>query len=559
MSRNWVVALGLLPAIALGQVTYGPALTGTTSVVNNGPGDQTDPHVSCDSVAYTSDVAGSSQIRYHDVRVNTDNAVPNNGAFDSLSDVNGTRIVFTRTIPGQSSIYLFDTATPAVSPVELSPLLGSERRAAALGGNTVAWQDFTFGSTILDSEIVVYDIPSHAALRLTTDALLDRTPAVSPDGNVVAFAKCDTSGTTCDIYTSVKSGGVFSAPQQLTGALGDDTLPDTNGTVVVYGSSRGGGQDIYFQPVNGGTESQLVLPGDDVNPNVAGSLVAFEHLEPGALNRDLLLYDMATQTAYRLTNTPALDETLNDISVCADGLVRVVYTVREGSGSAASFNVYAFSFRMGTTPPPACTNGTCASPGTRPLFASFEVSTGNRILDFDGRTFTGVAGPGLLCIDNAQAALGLVKLNKKWEVAVSSIHGPQLISRQVTYQAQNSVSSLIVGKPHTSFKIRAYGTDPACAASALGTTQQGLESSSEEVIRGTPASVVGGSIDLTGLLPAPAAEQVPALAASSCASTGGDPLALGLLGLLGMWAVRSQRRTALAPRRTFSGRRSRLQ
>ncbi len=555
MSRRiWAAVLGLIPAVAFGQVSFGPALTGTTAVVNNGPGDQTDPHVSCDSVAYTSDVSGVSQIRYHDLRVHTDQAIPNNGAFDSLSDVSGNKIVFTRTIPGQSAILVFDTAAPATPPVELDPTPGSERRAAAIGGNTVAWQDFTFSSSLLDAEIVAYDLTSRTARRLTTDGALDRSPAVSPDGNVIVFAKCDTSGNNCDIYKTVKGAGGFPAPVAVTGAAGDESLPDTNGTVIVYGSIRGTEQDVFFQPVAGGAEQQLILPGEDVNPNVAGTLIAFEHLEPGAFNRDLLLYDMATRTAYRLTNTPSLDETLNDISVCADGQVRVVYTVREGSGTGASYNVYAFSFRL-SAPPPPCSNGNCANPGSRPLLSDFDVKRTNGPLNYVHKHFPGKAGPGLLCVDNNKATSGWVFLNHRSEICPSAFHTwTTSIEKKVSVKNDNSVTALIGGQPGKSYRVRVYGNDPACAVPSsaladeddeLGEAGRGLSADEVRTLPGLAAvSLDNGSVDLTGLFHDAGAPEEPGVAAQSCASTSGDPLAIGLLALLGMWAARRGRRTS---------------
>ena len=49
-------------------------LNGTFQVVNNGPGDQTNPHVSGDIAAYTSDDGVNSQIRYFDFVTSTDHS-----------------------------------------------------------------------------------------------------------------------------------------------------------------------------------------------------------------------------------------------------------------------------------------------------------------------------------------------------------------------------------------------------------------------------------------------------------------------------------------------------
>jgi len=63
-----------------------------------------------------------------------------------------------------------------------------------------------------------------------------------------------------------------------------------------------------------------------------------------------MLYDLASDTVYRLTRA-AVDETLNDVWLAADGLVRVAYTAQDGSDA----NVYAVSFELpaADTAPPA--------------------------------------------------------------------------------------------------------------------------------------------------------------------------------------------------------------
>src|SRR5262245_56125143 len=85
-----VCAAGVLS----GSATYvvnaqTPALVGSFAIVNNGPGNQTNPHVSCDLASYTSDdFQGSSTIHYYDFVSNTDHVVPGNQV-DLLSNVAG--------------------------------------------------------------------------------------------------------------------------------------------------------------------------------------------------------------------------------------------------------------------------------------------------------------------------------------------------------------------------------------------------------------------------------------------------------------------------------------
>jgi hypothetical protein len=89
---------------------------GTTTTINNGPGDQTDPHVSGDLAVYTDNTGATSTIHYFDFRTGSDHVVPNAGDYDLLSDVNGGRIVFSRLRPdGRVAVVLFDTVSGSVA------------------------------------------------------------------------------------------------------------------------------------------------------------------------------------------------------------------------------------------------------------------------------------------------------------------------------------------------------------------------------------------------------------------------------------------------------------
>jgi hypothetical protein len=80
-------------------------------VINNGPGDQTDPHVSGDLASYTDGNVNSS-VRYFRFSTALDQAIPTpTGVSDSLSDVSGSRIVFTRAVGGCDRLLLFDVGT----------------------------------------------------------------------------------------------------------------------------------------------------------------------------------------------------------------------------------------------------------------------------------------------------------------------------------------------------------------------------------------------------------------------------------------------------------------
>jgi hypothetical protein len=331
------------PAAAFATIGTSPLITST--VVASGPGDQTDPRISGSIVSYTRDDNGAITIRYHNLATGTDQGIPNIGEVDFLSDISGTKIVFDR-INDDYSVYVYDIATGG-APVEVASQDDAMRHAPAIGGNTVAWQDFAYGTAANAPEIAVNELGTATRTRLTDDALLDREVRVSPDGNLVVWVKCTTSGTACDVWKAIKSAGGWTT-SAVTGATGEESRPDSDGGIIVYASSRPVGgtaeQDIYWQPVSGGVEQRLELPGDQRNPNVSNGLITFESIAEGGViagNKwDLWAYDAVTDVAYPITETPTISEILNDVSVSPDGVVRIAYVVVDGNA-----DVHALSFQ----------------------------------------------------------------------------------------------------------------------------------------------------------------------------------------------------------------------
>lgn len=321
-----------------------PMLTGTLVPVNNSQGDQTNPHVNRDRVSYTNDdFAGHSLIHLFDFSTATDNVVPGNG-LDRLSDISATHVAVTELTSLGDHIVLFDTTTQmstVVSDVKCSN--------PALGGNLVVFEDRNFTDPN-QSELDVYDLNTTSVTRLTNDELIDKNAAVSPTGNAIVWEKCTTDATACDIYAAIQtSPGVFTT-QVLTDANGDDRVPDTNGDIVVYTSNRNGETDIYYQPVAGGVETQLAIPGDQRDVRVSGNLIVFE--SGTSFWRDVFVYDINTQSLYQVTDTPSDDERLSDISVW-NGTGRVVWAVAGGFGD---FDLYAFTFQLPSSVPAQINN-----------------------------------------------------------------------------------------------------------------------------------------------------------------------------------------------------------
>jgi WD40-like Beta Propeller Repeat len=253
----------------------------------------------------------------------------------------GSIIVYTHITAAAQNIFRFDTANPANQPVELDPTSNAVRKTPAIGGDTVAWEDLTYNPSI--SQVVAYNLTTHVATRITNTVYNEEDPAVSPDGHVIVWTECTTNAASgCSIYQSTFSGGTWSPPKQLTNpALGDAGRPHTDGSLVVYDSTRSGQQGVYWQAVGGGPESQLVDPGSDRNAHVSGDLITFDHQDAATDQQNIFGYDPANDTLYQITNDSNLD-TLNDVSVDSSGQARVAwneYTQGHWSALAATFVV----------------------------------------------------------------------------------------------------------------------------------------------------------------------------------------------------------------------------
>jgi hypothetical protein len=333
-----IVAFAAVAATVAYAVTpaNGGSVGGSTIAVDNSAGDQLDPHVSGDLAAYTdaSDPA-KALIRYFDflTPVSPNASIPAGiDDIDTLSDVNSGHIAFARfnTLTGVRACMVFDVASHTTITIGSATQAG----ATALGGDTVA---FVNGSP---GEIMVGSIsnPGGPLTDVSASGLDDRSPAVSPAGDVITWSSCDSF--TCSVMKSTRTGGVWSAPSVVRAAPAAN--PDTDGVNIVYDSAG----DIFFQPVVGGADTQLVLSGVERNPSISGGVIAFESSVDGASPADLFVYQISTNTLYRVTDTPLTDETLNDVTVLPNGDVRVVWAADDDSSQAFAHNIYARTFTL---------------------------------------------------------------------------------------------------------------------------------------------------------------------------------------------------------------------
>ena len=357
--RRTSCAIGTLLAVAAALVSAGPAgaitpvngggAGGTATTVNDGRGDQTEPRVSGDLAVYTerADLFAPGVIRYVDFQTGSSGAVPAGASGDSdvLADVDGERIVFSRTrsSDGATAVMLFDLATGAVT--ELNPSgPGMMRFGAVVAGDTVAFSEFAAAN----GDIHVHDLVAATTTNVSQSPDLEAAPAVSPGGDLVVWERC--VGSNCDIYGSSRGGGTWSTPAAVAATAANESNPDTDGTTIVYDSARpsAADQDVYLRPLAGGPEAALELPGLQRNPAISTGVVTFESKAAGGAPADLFAYVIATNTLYRVTDTPTRDESLNDVTVLPNGDVRVVWAADDDVGFGLH-NIYARTFTVPLT------------------------------------------------------------------------------------------------------------------------------------------------------------------------------------------------------------------
>jgi hypothetical protein len=393
-------------------------------LVAGGAGTQTEPHVSGSLVSFTNQGSTTSEIRYRDVAgtspsAGIDNSSPTGGTAyrDSISDVSGSVIVFRRASDSSSteSIMFFDSANPWVGPQVLADAPGTQRQAAAIGGTTVAFEQKTGNTLIRDICIASTSTPSAAAVCVTSSDVMNRDPAVSPDGNTVVWSRCTGLLSGCDIWAASKNAaGGWDAPRALTSDGGNDIFPDTNGTLVTWASRLDGNSDIYFANLDGSGTVRLAIADVDgsseENPNISGTRISFQRRTALGQPADLYVYHLLSDTLYQLTETAA-DEKLSDISTNSSGQSWVVWAAVDPVTN--SDDVWAASFWLSDLLPETPSYEVC------PLFEQSRsyrlgstVPVRMQLCDTDGTNLSSsslvVTATGLVKVD-ASASTALVE------------------------------------------------------------------------------------------------------------------------------------------------------
>jgi hypothetical protein len=181
------------------------------------------------------------------------------------------------------------------------------------------------------------------------DKRFDEWPSVSPSGDAVVWESCEpfTPGN-CDIWKATLSGGTWT-PAALTTDEYVENYPSTDGVLIAYTKRPAGGafdvfdqQDICWQPVAGGAEECLALPGYQTWPSVRGGLIAFSGVPPDDGQPDLYVYHLATNRLFRITSTQGIDDHLVDLTALGGGRFRLGWS----SGELGSRDVYGLTFTL---------------------------------------------------------------------------------------------------------------------------------------------------------------------------------------------------------------------
>jgi uncharacterized repeat protein (TIGR01451 family) len=486
--------------------------------VNNGPGNYAPVRIDGSLVVYDeqADVDGQSYIHYHDLTSGADGLVPlGPDGEDADPDVSGTTIVYIHATAADQSIDSFDTADPTAAPLELAPDPSVARNSPVIAANTVAWTESGATSATFP-QVVAYNRATGATDDLTDDAYWNTNPELSPNGAVIVWTQCTTSyNTGCAVYESTLEGSSWSEPPlQLTiPSLGDADDPSTNGQVVVYDSTRGGQQDIYWQPVGGGgVESQLVLPGASEDPQISGHLITFAHQAAPGQAFGVDAYDLDTNTLYQVSGG-VYDDEIPDVSVDDTGLARVVWITAEPKpgGAGYGFSAYGASFNV-TTVAPTTTTLTVSPPSpalnqpvsytaiVAPLSpAAIGTPTGSVAFSDGGTTIAGCGSVALTTVGlGSQQASCITSYTLPSFHFVTAAYGGSSSFGPSSGQVSLNVAAVppsfggnppeaTVGVPYD-FSFSVVGVPPPTLLVTLGSLPPGLSMSVGGHVTGTPTT-----------------------------------------------------------------------
>jgi Tol biopolymer transport system component/predicted Ser/Thr protein kinase len=161
-------------------------------------------------------------------------------------------------------------------PAAGRPMRANRRPAAlALG---IAGAVLALAAAVVLLRLFVFKPGKKAAefetTRLTFDAGVTMTPALSPDGKMVAYASDRESDGTLDLWVQQVSGG---KPLRLTNSPGNDWFPDfsPDGTKIVFRSERDGGGIYIIDTLGTGDARRIADAGTAPRFSPDGSQIAY--------------------------------------------------------------------------------------------------------------------------------------------------------------------------------------------------------------------------------------------------------------------------------------------
>jgi len=253
------------------------------------------------------------------------------------------------------------------------------------------------------SDIVVADVASQTATRVTRDAALDIDPAWAPDGRSIYFSSSRGGGLNVWRIAVGSDGRPDGPPEQLTTGAGDDVepVPAPDGRRLAF-AVRGINSDLWQLPVSPETGAATAAPVPAVvttrvesrgawSPD--GRMIAFNSDRQGEMN--IWLHDMRDGSGRRLTSGPGGDY---QPEWAPDGRALVFFSARAGSSDIWSVTVADGRLTRLTDHPAMDTNPFYAPDGLSIAFMSDRLGrTDVWVMNADGsgqRRVTSVGAGG---------------------------------------------------------------------------------------------------------------------------------------------------------------------
>ncbi len=208
-----------------------------------------------------------------------------------------TSIAFVSDRDGSKEIYLMDYDGHDQRPVTAHKSISM---SPAWGGpaDQLAYVSFFGGQ---GPALYLANIATGRKTPLVTDGTLNASPAVSPDGRMVAFARA--VGANIEVFVCQRDG---SGVRRLTNSGGIDTNPawSPSGQEIAFTSSRAGSPQIYVMDREGTNVRRVTFQGDyndGASWSPDGTRLAFA--TRAERNRfDIAVLDLVTLQSVRLTS-----------------------------------------------------------------------------------------------------------------------------------------------------------------------------------------------------------------------------------------------------------------